>query len=118
MDSNAETNEGEFSDELLALSRKYWNVEGKKKKPKFQAKIVDQIFQGLGERSFPLRELVVLDQSLYLEKYAISGIKSLFLIPNIVIYGQTFRKPRLISLFCQLHYSPPSKLMRTFQYGV
>jgi hypothetical protein len=74
MDSNAETIEGEFSDELLSLSRKHWNVEGKKKQPKFQAKVVDQIFLGLSERSFPLRELVVLDQSLYLEKYVASKI--------------------------------------------
>lgn len=71
MTSNATMNGGEFSDELLALSRKHWHVEGKKKLPKFQAKVVDQIFQGLSERSFPLRDLVVLDQSLYLEKYVL-----------------------------------------------
>jgi Intron-binding protein aquarius N-terminus len=67
--SNGDANGEEFADELQALSRKHWLVEGKKKRPKFQPKVVDQIFQGLSERSFPLRELVVLDQSQYLEKY-------------------------------------------------
>ena len=67
--SNAEPNGEEFVDELQSLSRKHWLVEGKRKRPKFQAKVVDQIFQGLSERSFPLRELVTLDQSQYLEKY-------------------------------------------------
>ena len=68
--SNGEANGEEFVDELQSLSRKHWLVEGTKKRPKFQPKVVDQIFQGLSERSFPLRELVFLDQSQYLEKYA------------------------------------------------
>jgi Intron-binding protein aquarius N-terminus len=118
MASNEDTNGGEFSDELLALSRKHWHVEGKKKQPKFQAKVVDQIFQGLSERSFPLRELVVLDQSLYLEKYLSLELFSMVLTSIAVICGPTSRKRRLISLFCQLPYSRPSKLMRMFQYGV
>jgi len=67
--SNAESNGQEFSDELQSLARKHWLPEGKKKLPKFNAKVVDQIFNGLNERSFPLKELLVLDQSLYLEKY-------------------------------------------------
>lgn len=69
--SNAEANGDEFSDQLLTLAKKHWLVEGKKKKPKFNAKVVDQIFQGLSERSFPLKELLVLDQSLYLERYVV-----------------------------------------------
>jgi len=67
--SNGEANGEEFVDELQLLSRKHWLVEGTKKRPKFQPKVVDQIFQGLSERSFTLRELVFLDQSQYLEKY-------------------------------------------------
>jgi hypothetical protein len=67
--SNGEANGEEFVDELQSLSRKHWLVEGTKKRPKFQPKVVDQIFQGLSERSFTLRELVFLDQSQYLEKY-------------------------------------------------
>jgi hypothetical protein len=66
--ANAKANGGEFADELLALARKHWLVEGKKKKLKFNAKVVDQIYQNLSERSFPLNELLVLDQSLYLER--------------------------------------------------
>jgi hypothetical protein len=118
MTSNSNTNGGEFSDELLALSRKHWLVEGKKKQPKFQAKVVDQIFQGLSERSFPLRELVVLDQSLYLEKYVSLALISMVLTSIVVICGPTSRKRRPISSFCQLLYSRPSKLTRMFQYGV
>ena len=66
--SSAETNGGEFADELLSLARKHWLQEGKKKLPKFNAKVVDQIFHGLSERSFPIKELLLLDQTLYLEK--------------------------------------------------
>ena len=62
---------GEFADELLSLAWKNWLVEGAKKRPKFNPKLVDQIFNGLNERSFPLRELLILDQSLYLEKYVL-----------------------------------------------
>jgi len=65
----AETDGEEFADELLSLARKHWLLEGKKKLPKFNAKVVDQIFHGLSERSFPIKELLLLDQTLYLEKY-------------------------------------------------
>src|SRR5579859_8055791 len=68
MTSNNETNGQEYADELLTLARKHWLVEEKKKRPKFNGKVVDQIFQGLNERSFPLRELLVLDQTMYLER--------------------------------------------------
>jgi hypothetical protein len=67
--TNAEPQGDEFSDELRALSTKHWLARGKKKLPKFNAKVVDQIFHGLSERSFPLKELLLLDQTLYLEKY-------------------------------------------------
>jgi len=66
--SGAETNGEEFADELLSLARKHWLQEGKKKLPKFNTKVVDQIFHGLSERSFPIKELLLLDQTLYLEK--------------------------------------------------
>jgi hypothetical protein len=66
---NAQANGEEFVDELQSFARKHWLVEGKKKLPKFNAKIVDQIFHRLSERSFPLKELLILDQTLYLEKY-------------------------------------------------
>ena len=66
--SNADGSGSDFSDELQALAKKHWLVQGKKKLPKFNAKVVDQIFERLTERSFPLRELLVLDQTLYLEK--------------------------------------------------
>ena len=78
--SHAETNGEEFVDELLSLSRKHWLVEGKKRRPTFQAKVVDQIFQGLSERSFPLRELVVLDQSQYLERYVLTCVLGVVLM--------------------------------------
>jgi hypothetical protein len=68
-DSNAQINGGEYADELLSLAKKHWLPEGKKKKPKFTGKVVDQIFQGLSERSFSLRDLLALDQTLYFEKY-------------------------------------------------
>ena len=66
---NAEANGQDFADELWSLARRHWFPEGKKKLPKFNAKVVDQIFNGLNERSFPLKELLVLDQTLYLDKY-------------------------------------------------
>jgi len=65
---DGQENGEEFSDRLQSLAQKHWLAEGGKKLPKFNAKVVDQIFQGLSERSFPLRELVLLDQTLYLEK--------------------------------------------------
>ena len=67
--SDGVANGEEFADELQSLARKNWLVEGKKKRPKFNPKVVDQIFTGLSERSFPLRDLLILDQTLYLEKY-------------------------------------------------
>jgi hypothetical protein len=67
-DTNGRVNGQEYADELLSLAKKHWLPEGKKKKPKFNGKVVDQIFQGLSERSFSLKELLVLDQTLYLEK--------------------------------------------------
>jgi len=66
--ANANANGEEFADELLALAKKHWLVEGNKKRPKFNGRVVGQIYQSLSERSFPLKELLVLDQSLYLEK--------------------------------------------------
>jgi hypothetical protein len=69
-DLNAGANGEEFADELQSLARKHWLAEGRKKLPKFNPKVIDQIFEGLSERSFPLRELLILDQTLYLEKYA------------------------------------------------
>lgn len=68
-DPNAQANGEEFADQLQSLARKHWLPEGRNKPPKFNAKVVDQIFHGLSERSFPLRELLILDQTLYLEKY-------------------------------------------------
>ena len=68
-DPNAQANGEEFGDQLQSLARKHWLLEGRNKLPKFNAKVVDQIFHGLSERSFPLRELLILDQTLYLEKY-------------------------------------------------
>ena len=61
-------NDEEFSDRLQSLAQKHWLAGGGKKLPKFSAQVVDQIFQGISERSFPLGELVLLDHSLYLEK--------------------------------------------------
>jgi hypothetical protein len=58
----------DFADELQSLAHKHWNTQSNKKPPKFNAKVVDRIFQGLSERSFPLKELQLLDQTLYLEK--------------------------------------------------
>jgi hypothetical protein len=58
----------DFADELQSLALKHWNTQPNKKPPKFNAKVVDRIFQGLSERSFPLKELQLLDQTLYLEK--------------------------------------------------
>jgi len=58
----------EFSDELQSLAEKHWVLQPKRRLPKFNAKVVDQIFHGLSERSFPINELVLLDQTLYLEK--------------------------------------------------
>ena len=108
----------EFADELQSLARKHWLPGGTKKLPKFNARVVDQIFHGLSERSFPLKELLILDQTLYLEKYAnLICIVSL-LIDFIVICGQTFPKRRLISLFCLLHSLLLSKRTRSYQYGV
>ena len=100
---NAQANGEEFADELLSLSRKHWLPEGRKKLPKFNAKVVDQIFHGLSERSFPLKELLILDQTLYLEKYVNIVFIFAFLIDFIVICGQTFQRCRLINSFCQLH---------------
>jgi hypothetical protein len=71
-DSHGSRNGSEYADELLSLARKHWLVEEQRKRPKFNGKVVDQIFKDLTERSFPLRELLVLDQTLYLEKYDIS----------------------------------------------
>lgn len=71
---NADANGEEFADELGSLARKHWLAEGQRKLPKFNAKVVDQIFEGLSERSFPLRELLILDQTLYLEKYVFSKV--------------------------------------------
>lgn len=68
-DSKGQVNGGEYADELLSIAQKHWLPDKKKKKPKFNGKVVDQIFQGLSERSFSLRELLILDQTLYLEKY-------------------------------------------------
>jgi hypothetical protein len=59
---------GDFADELQSLAHKHWSTQANKKLPKFNAKVVDRIFQGLSERSFPLQELQLLDQTLYLEK--------------------------------------------------
>jgi hypothetical protein len=66
--ANVDGQGSDFGDELQALARKHWVPQGKKKLPKFNTKVVDQIFQRLSERSFPLRELLLLDQTLYLEK--------------------------------------------------
>jgi len=68
VDSEAEYG-SEFADDLLALAERNWVGHGKRHMPNFNAKLVDQIFAGLTERSFPLRALLVLDQTLYLEKY-------------------------------------------------
>lgn len=100
---NAQANGEEFADELQSLARKYWLPEGNKKLPKFNAKVVDQIFRGLSERSFPLKELLILDQTLYLEKYVNTVFIFTLLIDFIVICGQTFQRRLLINSFCQLH---------------
>ena len=65
---NTDVNGSEFTDTIQSLAQKFWVPEGKKKVKKFNPKVVDQIFAGLSERSFPLRDLITLDQSLYLEK--------------------------------------------------
>jgi len=64
----AAAHSAEFGDELQSLAEKHWVPRPKRKSPKFSAKVVDQIFHGLRERSFPINELVLLDQTLYLEK--------------------------------------------------
>ena len=64
----AESNDEEFADAVQSLARKHWLPEEGKKAPKFNPKVVDQIFHGLSERSFPFKELLLLDQMLYLEK--------------------------------------------------
>jgi hypothetical protein len=102
-DPNGQENGEEFADELQSLARKHWLPEGKKKLPKFNAKVVDQIFHGLSGRSFPLRELLILDQTLYLEKYVDILFTITLLIYFLVICGQTFQGCRLINLCCQLH---------------
>ena len=94
----AEQNGEEFADELHSLARKYWLQEGKKKLPKFNAKVVDQIFHDLSERSFPIKELLLLDQTLYLEKYSLD----LPVLTGKVICGLISRKLRLTNLCCQL----------------
>ena len=71
---DANVNGSEYGDHLQLLAHKHWLAEDTKKRPKFNAKIVDQIFQGLSERSFPLKELLILDQLLYLEKYILITI--------------------------------------------
>jgi hypothetical protein len=58
----------EFAAELESLALKHWTLQPNNKLPKFSSKVVDQIFHGLSERSFPLKELILLDQTLYLEK--------------------------------------------------
>jgi hypothetical protein len=94
----AEQNGEEFVDELQSLARKHWLQEGKKKLPKFTAKVVDQIFHGLSERSFPIKELLLLDQTLYLEKYSLE----LLVLTVKVICGLISRKLRLTNLCSQL----------------
>jgi len=66
--TTAAANSEEFGDDLQSLAQKHWTLQPKRKLPKFNAKVVHQIFDGLSERSFPIKELFLLDQTLYLEK--------------------------------------------------
>jgi Intron-binding protein aquarius N-terminal len=96
----SDQNGSEFADELLSLAKKHWLPQEKKKRPKFNSKIVDQIFQGLNERSFPLQDLLVLDQTLYLEKYM--GSRLCDADACVVICCRVFQRVRLIRMVCRL----------------